>query len=390
MVSGLPPPSPEAATHSELLTDLIRAEITRSGGGISFARFMELALYEPGLGYYSAGLTKFGPEGDFITAPEISPLFARCLARQCQQVLEGLDHGDILELGAGSGRLAAELLLELERLGALPRRYRILELSADLRARQQSHLQAAAPHLLSRVAWLNALPEPFTGLILANEVLDALPVRRFRKDREGLFELQVGWDGEGFCWKDTPAGMELTAAVETIENDLGAPLPPPYVSEVNLLLDPWIASLAEQLDRGVLLFIDYGYPRREFYHPERTEGTLICHYRHRAHADPFILPGLQDITAFVDFTAVAEAGHAHGLAVAGYTTQGYFLIACGLDKLLTELQSREPERYPEYAHQAKRLTLPGEMGERFKAIALTKGWEAPLLGFGLYDQRARL
>ena len=363
----------------------------QAGGGIGFARFMEMALYQPGLGYYSAGATKFGPGGDFITAPEISPLFAQCLASPCQRVLQGLGDGDILEFGAGSGRLAQELLLELERRDALPQRYLILEPSADLRARQRNNLHQSAPHLMDRVHWLDALPQAgFTGLILANEVLDAMPVHRFHKEQGSLYEIQVGWNGTEFCWiADVPAA-ELVSAVERIETGLDASLPSPYISEVNLLLEPWVASLAERLRQGIILLIDYGYPRRAYYHPERRMGTLMCHYRQRAHPDPLILVGLQDITAFVDFTAVAEAAVAHGLSVAGFTTQAHFLIAAGLGQHLSEIRARAPGQYLKYAQQAKTLTLPGEMGERFKAMALAKGWEGPLPGFELFDQRGRL
>ncbi len=389
----LPEPTPEAAAHSAQLREIIRQAISASpSGSICFAHYMDQALYAPGLGYYSAGLSKLGAGGDFITAPEISPLFGRCIARQCREILAGLRGGEILELGAGTGRLAAEILLELEKLDALPERYCLLDRSADLRLRQQRHLQAIAPQLLSRIHWLNSLPERgFKGLILANEVLDALPVHRFCITGKGIAELQVGWEGGRFIWiQDCPAEPELVTQVEAIEAALGRRLPAPYLSEVNLMTGPWIASLAERLERGLLLFIDYGYPRCEYYHPERNMGTLICHYRQRAHPDPLILTGLQDITAFVDFTAVAEAATSCGLKVGGYTAQAYFLIACGLDKLLIELQPRSPARYLDYARQAKLLTLPGEMGERFKVMALAKGWDAPLLGFAFCDHRGRL
>lgn len=386
-----PKPGADAESLCARLIERVRAEIATSGGSISFARYMQLALYEPGLGYYSNGLIKFGSQGDFVTAPEISPLFGRCLARQCRDVLDGLGGGDVLELGAGTGRLAADLLLELERLGALPRRYLVLDLSADLRTRQREHLRSVAAHLLPRVAWLDELPEgPLEGLILANEVLDAMPVHRFRLG-DGIRELRVTWQEDRFTWTDQgPSAPEVVSAVERVQAGLGYRFPRLYSSEISLMIEPWIASLAERLDRGVILGIDYGYPRREYYHPERSEGTLMCHYRQRAHADPFVLPGLQDLTAFVDFTAVAEAGAANELDLAGYTTQAHFLMACGLDTLLTELNSQEPQHYLEYARQAKTLTLPGEMGERFKVMALAKGWGAPLRGFELFDYRGRL
>jgi SAM-dependent MidA family methyltransferase len=390
----LPRPAPAAAAHSAHLVELIRQAIAASPtASMSFAQYMELALYAPGLGYYSASLSKLGPAGDFVTAPEISPLFGRCIARQCSRILAELRGGEILELGAGSGRLAADLLLEMERLKSLPERYSILDTSADLQARQQTHLHASVPHLCSMIRWLDSLPEDrFTGIILANEVVDALPVHRFCITDQGIEELRVGNGQAGrFIWIKEPATEpELIERVESIQSALDIPLSIPYLSELNLLLGPWIASLTERLERGLLLFIDYGYPRREYYHPERRMGTLICHYRQRAHPDPLILTGLQDITAFVDFTAVAEAASRCGLEVAGYTSQAHFLIASDLDKLLLELQSQEPNHYLDYARQAKLLTLPGEMGERFKIMALTKDWHLPLHGLQRFDQRGRL
>lgn len=387
----LPAPDPEAAALSARLEELIRAEITGAGGSIDFARYMELALYAPGLGYYSAGARKLGEGGDFVTAPELSPLFGRCVARQCAQVLERLDHGDILEIGAGTGALAADLLAELETLGRLPERYLILELSADLRERQQAFLRERLPHLLSHLHWLDRLPAPgFQGVIFGNEVLDAMPVHRFRWTRQGVRELRVGGGGGGFVWRDEPAGPGLAEAVTALCNEVGEGWPEGFESEVNPGLAAWIREIGERLARGMILLIDYGYPRHEYYHPQRATGTLMCHYRHRAHPDPLILPGLQDITAFVDFTAVAEAGVAAGLDVAGYTTQAYFLLGCGLGDLLAASDPDDPRRHLELTRQAKILTLPGEMGERFKAIALARAIDGPLMGFAFQDQRYRL
>lgn len=390
--NALPAPDPAAAAHSRRLAERIAAECRAAGpGGIPFRRFMELALYAPGLGYYRTGTRKFGPGGDFITAPELSPLFARCLARQCADVLEHLGGGGILELGAGSGIMAAELLLELQALDALPAVYAILELSGELRQRQRDTLEERAPELLERVRWLDALPEPgFRGVMLGNEVLDALPVERFRIGRRGALPLHVTWDGTGFAWTQGPQDPALGAALEAIQKDLDRPLPTGYESEYSPTLAPWLAALAARLAAGVLLLVDYGYPRREYYHPQRAAGTLLCHYRHRAHADPLLWPGLQDITASVDFTAVAEAALTAGLTVAGYTTQAYFLFGCGLQELVAGADPRYTARYAELTRQVKLLTLPGEMGERCKAIALSRAMDAPLRGFRFLDQRQHL
>ncbi|MGH8573547.1 MAG: class I SAM-dependent methyltransferase, partial [Gammaproteobacteria bacterium] len=301
-----PAPGPEALAHAARLVDAIAAEISAQGGSIGFDRYMELALYAPGLGYYSAGLQKFGATGDFVTAPEISSLYGRCLGGFCAEVLTDVGGGEILELGAGSGRLAAQVLGTLGRLSMLPGRYSILEISAELRARQRDTLEGSVPELLPRVVWLERLPEtPWTGLILANEVADALPVRRFALLEAGIFEGRVGWDGSGFVWVEAPAAPELVEFVARIRRDHG--LTPPYRSELRPLLAPWLSALTRPLAKGVLLCIDYGCVGREYYSPERRDGTLLCHYRHRAHADPLVLTGLQDIGAWVDFTAFAGA-----------------------------------------------------------------------------------
>lgn len=385
----LPLPAAAALAHSARLSELIRAEIDRAGGSLPFARYMELALYAPDLGYYRAGTQKFGAGGDFITAPELSPLFSRCLARQCAEVLAGTG-GAILELGAGSGIMAADLLWELERRQALPAQYLILELSGELRARQQETLAARVPHLLEKIHWLDRLPSAFTGIMLGNEVLDALPVTRFTVTAQGPRPLHVTWDGQAFGMIAGPADPALTAAIALLDTELGTPLPPGYTSEINLHLPAWIATLADALTQGVLLLIDYGYPRREYYHPQRTDGTLLCHYRQRAHHDPLLWPGVQDITASVDFTAVAEAALAAGLEVSGYTSQAYFLFGSGLEELMAASDPGNTLRHLALAQQVKRLTLPGEMGERFKAIALSKQFDGPLCGFSVFDERGRL
>ncbi|HRD65842.1 MAG TPA: SAM-dependent methyltransferase [Candidatus Competibacter sp.] len=395
-----PAPDPVAAAHGARLLDRIRSEIAEAGGAISFARFMDLALYAPGLGYYRAGARKFGPGGDFVTAPELSPLFSRCLARQCREILARLGGGTILELGAGTGVMAADMLRELRALNALPERYAILELGGELRERQRQTLAERTPDLLERVVWLDALPEPgLRGVVLGNEVLDALPVERFRITPDGPRRLEVAWNGAdpvtmglapGLEWVEGADDPALTAAVMRIEAELGWRLPEGYVSEYVPRLADWVRAIAESLVAGALLFVDYGYSRREYYHPERADGTLLCHYRHRVHADPLILPGLQDITASVDFSAVADAACAVGLEVAGYASQNYFLFGCGLMDLLAEVDSADTVRYLERVRQVKLLTLPGEMGDRFKAIALTRGVDIPLCGFAFRDERCRL
>ncbi len=387
----LPAPDSAAAAHGARLLDHLRAAIADAGGAISFARFMDLALYAPGLGYYRAGARKFGPGGDFVTAPELSPLFSRCLARQCQEILHALGGGEILELGAGTGVMAADILLELRALNALPRRYAILEPSGELRQRQRQTLADRVPELLGRAVWLDAPPGPgFRGVVLGNEVLDALPVERFRVTAHGPRRLTVVWNETSLAWAEGEEDPAVTAAVARIEADLGWRLPEGYCSEYVPYLEDWLRAIAEPLAAGALLFVDYGYPRRAYYHPERADGALLCHYRHRAHADPLILPGLQDITASVDFTAVADAALAAGLEVAGYASQNHFLFGCGLMELLAETDAAGSVHYLEQARQVKLLTLPGEMGDRFQAIALTRNLDIPLRGFAFRDERGRL
>ncbi len=388
---ALPAPEPAAAAHSARLVEAIRAEMATGGGAIPFARFMELALYAPGLGYYRAGARKFGAGGDFVTAPELSPLFSRCVARQCQQILARLGGGHILELGAGSGVMAAAMLQELDALDSLPERYEILELSAELRERQQQTLAAQAPRLQTRVCWLDTLPAAgFSGVMVANEVMDAMPVERFRITPAGPRPLQVAWEKDCFIWREGEAAPALTDAVNRLQETLGYALPLAYESEFNARLPGWIAALAESLASGVALLIDYGYPRREYYQPARRTGTLRCYYRHRVHADPLLLPGLQDITASVDFSALADAALNAGLAVGGYTRQNYFLFGCGLENLLAEVDPTDTVPYLRLSNQVKLLTLPGEMGELCKAIALCKRMDAPLRGFSFLDERGRL
>lgn len=383
----LPPPSDDALAHSRRVAGHIAERIHRAGGWIDFSEFMDLALYAPGLGYYSAGAEKFGPAGDFVTAPEISALFGRCLANACCAWLRDSPDAVILELGAGSGALAAEVLGALQGHGVVPARYLILEVSAGLRRRQQDTLQRLPQALSDTVEWLDELPQsPLRAIILANEVADALPVTRFRKLEHDVMAQGVSVAGDGFAWAERPAGRELRAAVAAIESGLGRELDNGYTSEVSLRLPAWIDSIARIIEAGAFLVCDYGMARREYYHPERRDGTLLCHYRHRAHADPFLHPGLQDISAWVDFTAAAAAADATGLSVAGYSTQAHFLVDNGVLTELERLQTGQVRDRVALAGQARRLLMPGEMGERFKVLAATRG-RGHCDGFGFRDLR---
>jgi len=387
-VTTLPLLSAVERAHAERVATHIREFVATQGGVIGFDAFMRLALYSPGLGYYSAGAAKLGSSGDFITAPEVSSLFSRCLARQAADILQTTG-GDILELGAGLGTMAADMLLELAALDCLPGRYRILEVSADLAERQRTRIAQLPAELAQRVEWLDRWPERvMRGVVLANEVLDAMPVERFvlrgPAGAQRVHALGVSATDDGFQWRETPAAPELEHAVATLLDSLPAPLPDGYVSEVCLAFQPWIASLAAQLEQGVALLIDYGLPRAHLYHPQRSAGTLRCHFRHRAHDDPFVNVGLQDITAWVDFTRVAEAADSAGLEVLGFATQAAFLIGAGMESLLTtemELASEDLQRQARLGGEARRLMMPGEMGEVFKVIALGRGYDAPLAGF---------
>ncbi|MDR1709030.1 MAG: SAM-dependent methyltransferase, partial [Candidatus Accumulibacter sp.] len=364
----------------------------RSGGWIGFDRFMDGALYTPGLGYYAGGARKFGAAGDFITAPELTPIFAQTLAATAEEVMAA-SAPYIVEVGAGSGRLAADLLLELERRGALPETYRILEVSGELRARQRETLARRAPGVLERVDWLDRLPEEFEGFALANEVLDALPAHLVRwGGADGppgaIFERGVVWREDAFAWDDRPARGRVLEAARRIADECA--LPPGYVSEIGLAAAAWTATWGGILRRGALLVIDYGFPRREFYHPQRAAGTLMCHVRHRAHADPFFLPGLQDITAHVDFTAIAEAGCEAGLDLLGYTSQGVFLLNAGVTDILARLNPDDPARYLPQARAVQKLVSPAEMGDLFKVMALGKGIGETLGAFSEGDRSVTL
>ena len=392
MKIDLPPPGADERAHSDALAARIRAEIGASGA-IPFSRYMELCLYAPGLGYYSAGKTKFGAAGDFVTAPELGDLFARVVAGTLAPALReaGAD-ADFLELGGGSGRFAVAAMRELERRDALPRRFRILEPGADLRERQRTLVaESLADDLAARVEWIDRPPqEPWSGVVFANEVLDALPTTRFVLREGAVYEEYVALRGEAFAREDRPADALVGAAVRHVERYLGNPLPDGYRSEILPQLPYWIPAVIGSLERGVALFVDYGYPRREFYLPERSDGTLVCHYRHRAHADPFQWPGLQDITAFVDFTAVAEAGTGAGFDLVGYAPQGQFLLSSGLPALLEESADLDEAARMRVVGEAKRLTLPGEMGERFQAIAFARGIDDVPAGLAAFDLSRRL
>ncbi len=389
--SILPVPDQDALIQSEKLIERIKQALRKQGGVISFDEYMNMVLYESGLGYYSAGSRKFGSEGDFVTAPELSPIFSQCLANQCAEILNELGSGTILELGAGTGAMARDILLELEKQNSLPDNYLILEVSADLKQRQQDELKETIPHLLERVVWLDALPkEGISGVILANEVLDALPVKRFKKLATGFKEMKVGLGVDQFVWVESDAEDKLLNSLKRIEDDLSTSFPENYISEINTQLEQWLNGLEEVLNKGVMLFIDYGYSAAEYYHPERMDGSLLCHYRHRVHADPFYYPGLQDITSSANFTAIAECADSIGLHVSGYTNQTYFLFGCGLEDLLADMNQLEIKAQTKIAQQVRVLTMPEEMGERFKVMALTKDYDNVLKGFALMDQRVRL
>jgi SAM-dependent MidA family methyltransferase len=385
----LPEPPDDLKRHSDRLSARI-LEAVETRGYLSFEQYMEMALYEPGLGYYSAGLHKLGKSGDFVTAPEIGSLFAACLARQCAETGEELGAYDVLEVGAGTGRLAADLLGQVDPDRA-PVRYRILERSADLQHVQQRRIRDEAPGWADRVEWLQGPPdEDWQGVLIANEVIDALSAECFEIRDGVVHQLCVANSGEGFGWSSRPAPAGLEAAVRHLEEDTGRVFAPGYRSEIRPRLAAWLDALTAKLARGLALFIDYGYPRSEYYLPERSAGTLMCHYRHRAHDDPFFMPGLQDITAWVDFTALAEAADACGLAVDGYTSQAMFLLGCGLDRVLSERLADAGDGGLALNAEARQLTLPGMMGEKFQVMGLGRGLRREPAAFSLRDLRYRL
>jgi SAM-dependent MidA family methyltransferase len=373
---ALPEPDAAARSRSRRLRQRICQRIAQAGGWLGFADYMQMALYEPGLGYYDAGGSKFGPQGDFVTAPEISPLFAQAIAEQLAQAFDQVP-AQVLEFGAGTGALAQELIADLGRRGCALQQYFILEVSADLRARQQQRL-AGLP-----VTWLERLPQAFEGVVIANEVLDVLPVRLFVRGRDAVYERGVRCEGESLRLEARVADAGLAQQVAAIEALVG-PLPQGYGSELCPLAPAWIAALGASLQRGLVLLLDYGFPRREYYHPQRAMGTLMCHYRQRAHADPLWLPGLNDITAHVDFSACAQAAGAAGLEVLGYTSQAHFLMNCGI----LERLASQPE--PAQVGAVQRLLSEAEMGELVKVLALGRGLPVQPLGFTRGDRCHRL
>lgn len=385
----LPPLSRDERTHSDRVREHVAMAVRAAGGFLSFADFMQIALYAPGLGYYSAGARKLGRGGDFTTAPESSALFGRCVARFCAEVMPHAGT-DILELGAGSGVLAADVLTTLAQLDALPARYLILEVSADLRERQRARLASLPEPIASRVQLIETLEGMrVAGVVLANEVLDALACERFAIHGDGANVIGVALDERGALMPaEAPATGALAEALQALVGELDAPLPEGYVSEINLRVAPLVAALGEVLESGVILAFDYGLPRKPLYHPQREQGTLRCHYRQYAHDDWLANVGLQDITAWVDFTRVAEAAVACGLDVAGFCTQAAFLLASGIEQDVAAASS-ERER-AQLAGEARRLLLPGEMGESFKAIALARDHAGPLSAFALQDLRRQL
>jgi SAM-dependent MidA family methyltransferase len=391
VIGKLPEPNEEQRLLSERLVQRIKRNLHHDEG-LSFARFMEQALYTPALGYYANGLEKFGADGDFITAPELSPLFGRCVGRQVSEILMRLVGGSVLELGAGSGALAEAMLLELALLDTLPKFYFILEPSASLQARQKERLLANLPqHLMQYLVWLDTLPESFVGVIVGNEVVDALPVEVVRLLPNDAQQAFVRWDDvhSRFDWDWQPiVNPSLQASVNQIRSVVGEVSSRGYITELRPVLSAWMASLSESLNVGAVLLIDYGYSRQEYLTPTRWMGSLRAHYRQRAHNDPFWFPGLQDLTAHVDFSALAEAGFLANLSLAGYTTQSNFLLSIGLLDMIDV--HADVLTHLKLAQQIKTLTMPDEMGENFKVILFSKGVKGALNGFLLRDLRDNL
>ncbi|BBP46744.1 SAM-dependent methyltransferase [Thiosulfatimonas sediminis] len=387
---NLPLPSEDAQTLSAQLSKQIRTSLQRQHN-MTFSQFMQKALYTPNLGYYSNSLEKIGKHGDFITAPEISPIFSRCIARQAQQVLAELAEPNMIEFGAGRGVMAGDILLALEQLQQPLTRYYIVEISADLRQRQKAYLQERLPaEWFSKVVWLEQLPStPISAVIVANEVLDAMPFERLRIEPERALQGYIAWNEEKaqFVWDYQPiTERKLQKFANQLIEHIGKVSDLGYETEINLHIGPWLQSLSTILSQGLVLLIDYGYPRSEYYQPARVMGTLRCHYQHRAHQNPFFYPGLQDITAHVDFTAVAESGFEAGFKIAGYTTQANFLMGSGLLDMSFD-SSADIGSQIKTAQQIKTLTMPDEMGETFKVIALSKQFDSGLIGFKVRDLR---
>jgi len=400
-INTLPEPDDEAKQRSRLVVQCVEAACVTAGGWINFSEFMNIALYQPSLGYYTGGLQKFGSKGDFITAPEVSPLYGQCMALQLADILKNFQAGSdqkvyVLEFGAGSGLLAIDILQQLESLGVLPDEYLIVELSAELIQRQQKTIEEKSAELFNRVKWLDQLPDDLSNVVVvANEVLDAMPVESFKVTTSGVESLMVSVEKNSIVSKYRPANHKVKNVITELQKRSefqfsSAPFPDAYCSEYNPAIRAWLSLLENKVDNMVVLLVDYGYNEKEYYHADRSEGTLMCHYQHCAHGDFSYWPGLQDITAFVNFTDVAYSAVDLGLDVAGYTTQAAFLLACGLSELHKVQVSDDVEQQVKLSQQIKTLTLPSEMGDRFKVIALTKNYNQPLKGFSMLDLRNRL
>jgi SAM-dependent MidA family methyltransferase len=384
---GVPAPSAVAQAHSSRVVAHLMQTIAEADGWISFADYMGEVLYAPGLGYYAAGTRKFGAAGDFVTAPELTPLFGAALAAQLAQILADVPDGEIIELGPGSGRLAADILTAMARQETLPARYRLLEVSPELRERQRAHLIEKAPGFLERIEWIDLLPERWQGAVIANELLDSVPPHLVLRRGGAWLERGVTVDAAGrLGYGDRPlaAGTLLDAAQARF------PAEGDYLSEINPAAEALVRTLALRCGRGAMLLVDYGFPVAEYYHPQRSSGTLMAHYRHRALDDPFLLPGLVDLTAHVDFTAIAHAGVAGGMRVGGYATQARFLLNCGLLEALARTGDPQTTAYLRQASAVHKLTSPAEMGELFKVLALVRGVDLDLTGFREGDQSHRL
>ena len=389
----LPLPSSEERENIQPLVNQICAEIEKHDGKLDFTKFMEMALYTPNLGYYASNKAIFGEQGDFVTAPELSPLFSRCLAKQAEEVLSQLDgEADILEFGAGAGTMACDILMELDTLNCLPRKYFISELSNTLRKRQQTRIATYAPHLLDRVSWIDELPKSFTGVMLGNEILDAIPTHRVRFNKNSEHEqLFVGYKNNQLTWVGCkPEDHALISEMNKVFEKFGQNMPDHYETEININSMQWVQQISQTLKQGLALFIDYGFTESEFFRPERSEGTLMCHYKHCAHSDPLTHVGLQDITSHVNFTAIAEVAFDNDMTISGFTNQTYFLVGCGLESLLSEIDINDTKQFITETQPVKVLILPDEMGELFKVIGLTKNFDQDLMGFRTKNLLERL
>jgi len=389
-LASMPAPSEAAMAHSEELAALIRSEIEGAGGSIGFDRYMDLSLYAPGLGYYAAGARKFAESGDFVTAPEISSLFSVCLAKQVAEILALIGGGDIVEVGAGTGALAGDLMQALLEIDAPPRRYLILETSADLKQRQMERIKEKFPASVPYIDWIDGFPHGgLHGVLIANELLDAFPASRFQIVGETISEVAVGWDKDRFVWINRRPGESLEQYINTILDTMPHALPSGYVSDLSMIREAWLLEMLRHLKKGVALLFDYGYTRVEYYHPQRIDGTLSCYYRHRVHDNPFVFHGLQDITTHVDFTALASVARRAHAQILGFTTQANFLLSTGVLEWVNEVVPGSRE-HVNLTSQLKRLILPGEMGELVKVLALSQGVDHQLTGFFERDAMGQL